>query len=391
MSGTREADEKFSEARELLQEEDYEAAVSLLSEAIALNPRMVHAYRARATAFEKLGKLNDARVDLDTINSIENAASLPPGSPSAAALTTDGPYSGRQTSQRDIEEWVGKAPWNPRWFWPQAILFGFGAAGITAGLNYRRLSRPDLMWPTIVISIVGFVGVLIGLAFADMGYGAGTAFVINAPAALILYLLQRADYERVKARVPAGVSGGFDLPLMIGLVWLVLLLAFVLAIPADNTGDNTTEADGYIRRGMDWGRKGESQRAISNFDEAIRLDPQAARAYYLRGIAYNRLGHPERAIQDFDEAIRLDPQDASVYFSRGVAWGTIGEFQRAKSDYDEAIRLDPQHASGYYNRAIVHTRLGMDREAQRDADRAAALGFDPSILEIDIDAAKAER
>ncbi len=298
---------------------------------------------------------------------------------------------GTEEAHEKVEEWVGKAPWNPLWFWPQTILFGFGAAGIVAGLNYRRLSRPSLMWPTIVISIVAFVGVLVGIAFADIGYGAGTALIINSPAALILYLLQRADYQRVRVRIPAGVSGGSGLPLMIGLLWLVLLLAFVLAIPADSTGDSTAEADEHISRGAELGREGEPQQAISSFDEAIRLAPQAARAYYLRGVAYSRLGQPERAIVDFDEAVRLDLQDASVYFSRGVAWGTLGEFQRAKSDYDEAIRLDPQNASGYYNRAIVHTRLGMDREAQRDADQAAALGLDPSILEIDINAAKAER
>ena len=289
--------------------------------------------------------------------------------------------------QRSVEEWVGKAPWNPHWFWPQAILFGFGAAGIIAGLNYRRLGRPNLMWPTIVISVVAFVGVLSGLALDNVNYGARTAIIINVPAALILYLLQRPAYERAKVRIPTGVGGGSELPLMIGLVWLVILLAFVLAIPTDNT----VEADEHIRQGMDWDRKGEPRHAIFEFDEAIRLSSQSARAHYLRGIAYNRLGQPERALQDFDEAVRLDPQDASVYFSRGVTWGTLGEFQRAKSDYDEVIRLDPQHASGYYNRAIVHTRLGMDREAGRDADRAAALGFDPSILEIDMNAAKAER
>ena len=106
MSGTREAAEKFTKGQAFLQEEDYEAAVSLLSEAIALNPRMVHAYRARASAFEKLGKLNDARVDLGTINSIENAASLPPGSPSAAASTTDreNPYGGLSHAIRNMAD-----------------------------------------------------------------------------------------------------------------------------------------------------------------------------------------------------------------------------------------------------------------------------------------------
>ena len=85
---------------------------------------------------------------------------------------------------RESEEWDGKAPWNPQWFWPQAILFGFGAAGIVAGLNYRRLGRSRLIWPTIVISSVVFIGVLAGLAFVDRGYVVVTAIIINAPAAL---------------------------------------------------------------------------------------------------------------------------------------------------------------------------------------------------------------
>ena len=120
---------------------------------------------------------------------------------------------------RESEEWDGKAPWNPQWFWPQAILFGFGAAGIVAGLNYRRLGRSRLIWPTIVISSVVFIGVLAGLAFVDRGYVVVTAIIINAPAALILFLLQRADYNSFRERMSNGVSGGLDLPVMIGLPW----------------------------------------------------------------------------------------------------------------------------------------------------------------------------
>ena len=134
------------------------------------------------------------------------------------------------STTRESEEWDGKAPWNPQWFWPQAILFGFGAAGIVAGLNYRRLGRPRLMWPTIVISSVVFIGALACLAYVDRGYVVVTAIIINAPAALILFLLQRADYNNFKDRMPNGVSGGLDLPVMIGLPWLVVLMAFVVVV-----------------------------------------------------------------------------------------------------------------------------------------------------------------
>ena len=167
----------------------------------------------------------------------------------------------------------------------------------------------------------------------------------------------------------------------------MVLLAFVVAVSPENTPEKIAQAEEQITQGMDWARKGDAQRAISSFDEAIKLAPEMAQAYHQRGKAYSILDRREQAIQDFDDAIRLDPQNAQVFFSRGgVSLDVLGEYQRAKSDYDEAIRLDPDDGVAYYNRAIVHTRLGMDREAQADG-----LGFDPSLLENAMNAARTER
>ena len=49
----------------------------------------------------------------------------------------------------------------------------------------------------------------------------------------------------------------------------------------------------------------------------------------------------DRAIKDYDETIRLDPQDARAYYSRGNAYGKLGQTERANQDFDEAIRLNP--------------------------------------------------
>jgi len=208
---------------------------------------------------------------------------------------------------------------------------------------------------------------------------------------LLLFPLQRADYNRFKGRMSNGVNGGLDLPVMIGLPWLVVLLASVVAVPPGKTTEKISQAEEQITQGMDWTRKGDAQLAISSFDEAIKLAPEMAQAYHQRGKAYSILDQREQAIQDFDEAIRLDLQNAQAFFSRGMSLDVLGEYQRAKSDYDEAIKLGPDDGVAYYNRAIVHTRLGMDREAQAVADRADGLGFDPSLLENAMNAARAER
>ncbi len=65
--------------------------------------------------------------------------------------------------------------------------------------------------------------------------------------------------------------------------------------------------------GNDYLEKGELDRAISEYDQAIQLDPNLAAAYIERGFAYIDKGEFNRAISDFDQAIQLNPDDAKAY------------------------------------------------------------------------------
>ena len=57
-----------------------------------------------------------------------------------------------------------------------------------------------------------------------------------------------------------------------------------------------------------------------------------------RGIAYADLGQYQRAIEDYNEAIRLKPDYAMAYSNRGIAYSKLGQYQRAIEDYNKAIR-----------------------------------------------------
>ena len=65
------------------------------------------------------------------------------------------------------------------------------------------------------------------------------------------------------------------------------------------------------------------------------------------------MGHPEAAIPDYDEAIRLNPDDAKAYYNRGFAKSELEKYFEAISDYDQAIRLDPNDAKAYNNRGLA--------------------------------------
>ena len=61
--------------------------------------------------------------------------------------------------------------------------------------------------------------------------------------------------------------------------------------------------------------------AITDYNEALRLDPQYAPAYGYRGAAWDLKGDDARALTDFNEALRLDPKDVVTLLNRASFWG----------------------------------------------------------------------
>ena len=106
------------------------------------------------------------------------------------------------------------------------------------------------------------------------------------------------------------------------------------------------------------------------------FEPKNAGALFDRGTDYLEKGEYEKAIQDYDEAILLDPLDAITYSNRGSAYYNLGQHERAIQDYDEAILLDPLNAIAYYFRGLIYGELGKSDEAARDFAKAKELGFE---------------
>jgi len=129
----------------------------------------------------------------------------------------------------------------------------------------------------------------------------------------------------------------------------------------------------YNNRGVDWGAKDDNDRAIADYNEAIRLDPTYANMYNNRGNAWGAKGDYDRAIADFNEAIRLDPTFAIAYRNRGMTWRDKGDNDRAIADFNEAVRVDPKYADAYQSRGIIYLYSGALPKALADLNQATEL------------------
>jgi len=121
--------------------------------------------------------------------------------------------------------------------------------------------------------------------------------------------------------------------------------------------------------------KGDYDRAIADFTEAIRLDPNSPVAHAVRGASFVRKGDYDRALVDLNEALRLDPKNASVHNAFGVYYNAKGDHDRALSALNEAIRLNPRFLYAYKNRGVAYENQGDLNKAL--VDFRIALSIDP--------------
>jgi tetratricopeptide (TPR) repeat protein len=69
--------------------------------------------------------------------------------------------------------------------------------------------------------------------------------------------------------------------------------------------------------------------------------PNSALAILNRGEAHGRRGQPDRAIEDYDQAIRRNPNYAEVFLNRGLAKRANGDSAGGDADIAKANRLNP--------------------------------------------------
>lgn len=159
---------------------------------------------------------------------------------------------------------------------------------------------------------------------------------------------------------------------------------------------------------------GEMDCALGAAEEAVRRDPQNARAYSARGLAHYGAKEYREALPDYKISLLLDDKNPETFYNRAElywdmkaldsaaddmtraielaknseefeyaldSWinerGRIhfdkGDYENALADFNQAVRLKPDNYIWYKDRAKLYRRIGKNDEAVADESKSESL------------------
>lgn len=165
---------------------------------------------------------------------------------------------------------------------------------------------------------------------------------------------------------------------------------------------NPNLVEAYEKRAIHYYLQWQLDKAIRDYNRVIALKPNAVDAYLMRGLAYFKKEYGEgfsaeiknltfhlskrdvpefsesleRAIDNFNHAIRLDPQLASAYAYRAEAYRIKGMIEKAIRDASRVIRLGndwQSTARAYKTLSKIYRKLDQDKLSEINFRKSVAL------------------
>ncbi len=118
-------------------------------------------------------------------------------------------------------------------------------------------------------------------------------------------------------------------------------IIILLLLVAANRPAFCDEADDCFKRGKEKFWRGDTNGAMAEFDNVIKLEPTYLNAYPNRAFLRQARGDFDGAIADYTKAIELKPDNVEAYNNRGNVKLSKGELKGALDDFSRAVELKP--------------------------------------------------
>ena len=105
--------------------------------------------------------------------------------------------------------------------------------------------------------------------------------------------------------------------------------------------------------------KGNYTQALSDFENAIRINPKRTDLFNYFGLVKHQLKQYNEALEYFNKAIQIKPDIAEVYVNRSKTYYALGKYLQALKDMQTAGDMRLPLDRDYYLTLVRLTGQGM--------------------------------
>jgi Tfp pilus assembly protein PilF len=120
-------------------------------------------------------------------------------------------------------------------------------------------------------------------------------------------------------------------------------------------------------------KRGEIDRALAAYREALASDSALADAWFAMGLCSYRVGELRHAHLYLRTAHTLRPRDADILNELGLVEHALGNLSCAQGTFEQAANANPEHPEAWNNLGLTYAAHGRLRQAKRCFLRAVSI------------------
>jgi len=155
--------------------------------------------------------------------------------------------------------------------------------------------------------------------------------------------------------------------------WVLAGIVFYALVSQNFAGYEPNRADFYFFRGYALENEGRIDEAMRQYEQALALDPQHARAHNNLGKNLADLGRSQEAVHHFQQAVAASPADWLARRNLGVALVALGRPEEAVALFRQALALCPDEVALLDDLGAALMLTGQPDEAWSRFERALQL------------------
>lgn len=128
----------------------------------------------------------------------------------------------------------------------------------------------------------------------------------------------------------------------------------------------------HMQLGLIYNDKG-NETALQYFNNALRIDSNSREAKYAIAYFYQQNKQPKKAIETYKEMISKNPKDEELFFNVGYCYIDLDSLDKAYKNFDIATKIQPQYTGAYYMKAYVSELMNNKDEALKNYNQALKL------------------